>query len=133
MVGLKHVLVLLLLVALLAIGMRCGASYGHLLFGAAVVAGAIAAICAAYVGVLFLAVSWRPPFPPCRSGKCRRVEDYEYLGRNDAGKKYRCKCGSEYQFLPDGSFVELLGGRDRVPFMRHSRLGRWKSDERAGQ
>lgn len=79
------------------------------------------------LAVLFMSL-WRPPLPDCRCGQCKH-KGYRYLGPTDdahAGIRFNCpKCGRVYESF-NGRFDEIAGDGHIVPYMHHSKWGRWK-------
>jgi hypothetical protein len=94
-------------------------------------------IAAAPIFVLVLAhlllMLWRPDLPACRCGRCRH-RGYRYVGSADDGKagiphRFSCpRCGRVYE-LSDGRFDELANDGHTVPYMRHTKWGRWRKTE----
>lgn len=78
--------------------------------------------------VYWLMSSWRPLLPPCRCGKSRR-QGYRHVGPEMSGRPGRCfrchACGRLYE-SHDGRFDEVTDTGCIVPYMHHSRWGRWK-------
>lgn len=73
---------------------------------------------------------WRPDLPTCRCGQCRS-RGYRYVGRadgtsDDTPPRFGCpRCGRVYG-LSGGRFDELADDGRTVPYMRHTKWGRWK-------
>lgn len=71
---------------------------------------------------------WRPDLPTCRCGQCR-CREYRYVGQDEGGTSTRFSCpicGRLYE-LSGGRFDELAGDGRVVPYMRHTKWGRWKT------
>lgn len=79
----------------------------------------------AALGVISL---WRPLLPPCRCGKCRQ-RNYrlaERAGDARPATRYRCpECGRVYE-SSKGSFDEVTEDGCIIPYMHHSKWGRWR-------
>jgi hypothetical protein len=79
---------------------------------------------------------WVPFPPPCRRGKCKRIEDYKLIDLPGEAGKFadQCRCGDMYVYsdvhwgrysrvailLPDGS---------TEPYLIRRRFGRWRPDQ----
>lgn len=80
--------------------------------------------------IYLILMAWRPDLPVCRCGKCR-CRDYRYAGSTDSPRAasivhFECpKCGRVYE-KDHGSFNELLADGQTVPYMNHTKWGRWK-------
>lgn len=101
----------------------------------ALIAGVLGSVACTY-GVWNLMRWWTPPFPVCRTGRCRAEADYRVLKASAAGLLVVCRCGGAYwrtryadrsSFDGDELFVEVVGGRCLQPFERRTRFGRWRS------
>jgi hypothetical protein len=82
----------------------------------------------------------RPPFPPCREGKCSSYEDYELIEsieseKDKLGTLRLCKCGGKYLMKRFSLFGyaeawEIPEDGTSRPYMRYVRrwgiLGRWE-------
>jgi hypothetical protein len=84
--------------------------------------------------VLIIQDRWQPFFPACKSGKCRKWKDYEYIKSVHDAKIYRCRCGNEYYRIHNRKtseiyFMEFLNDGTTCPYMKHARFGRWGLDE----
>ncbi len=89
--------------------------------------------------VLRIGLTYRPPFPRCRSGRCT-TEHYTYLSldaettqeRITTGKGdmlARCRCGTHYlRRLDDRRVWEVASDGSLVPYMRYKPFGRWRPD-----
>lgn len=104
-----------------------GARHGHGLRG--LVSGMGVVLAMALVRVLLAEAAWRwqPPLPRCRAGKCR-PRDFKFAGRTEAGEEYRCSCGGRYLLDRERGRLQEIAEGGPKPFMRHSRLGRWRPD-----
>lgn len=109
----------------LATALHYGAREGRPFLYVGATAAVILLVLAVVVGLSFLAVWWRPSFPRCKTGKCKDALDYERLGTEGDVTRYRCRCGIEYLLSPDGTLKVVESG-ETIPFMRHTRFGRWK-------
>ncbi len=92
--------------------------------------GMIVAVSPIFLLMLALALMslWRPILPPCRCGKCNH-KGYRYVSPasdNPSGIRFRCpECGRVYE-SSGGRFDEVSNDGHIIPYMRHSKLGRWK-------
>jgi hypothetical protein len=86
--------------------------------------------------IYLILMAWRPDLPTCRCGKCR-YKNYMYIGpsdmiRADGSFRFKCpKCGRVYEKNLN-RFNELMADGKMVPYMSHSKWGRWKQTN-AGQ
>lgn len=85
-------------------------------------------LCVICVGIMW----WCPDLPRCKCGQTKYGE-YEYVDpmefSEDMWYEYRCpKCGRRYK-SKRGILVECRGNGITVPFMKHSRWGRWQVDD----
>jgi hypothetical protein len=78
---------------------------------------------------LFLML-WRPTLPTCRCRQCN-YKGYKYIGSTDGLQavdsiRFRCpQCGRVYELSHD-RFDELANDGCTVPYMHHTKWGRWK-------
>ena len=71
---------------------------------------------------------WRPLLPPCRCGKCkqRKYRLAKQAGDTRQAIRYQCpECGRVYE-SSSGRFDEVANEGRLVPYLRHSKWGRWK-------
>ncbi|PKN18663.1 MAG: hypothetical protein CVU71_14415 [Deltaproteobacteria bacterium HGW-Deltaproteobacteria-6] len=74
--------------------------------------------------------AWRPVLPVCRCGKSR-ARNYLYIGPADAAQtdgsvRFKCPtCGRIYE-KDHNRFNELMPDGKMVPYMSHSKWGRWR-------
>ena len=75
---------------------------------------------------------WRPVLPPCRCGRCNHRQyrlEAPVPGDAAAGGaplRFRCpKCDRRYVISP-GRFDELPSEGPVIPYMRHTKWGRWE-------
>lgn len=78
---------------------------------------------------------WRPILPACRCRQCNH-RGYRYAGSTDnqtgGPVRFSCpKCGRVYE-VSGNRFNELAADGSTIPYMHHSRWGRWKA-AKAGQ
>ena len=73
-----------------------------------------------------LLMLWRPILPTCRCRKCN-YKGYKYVGSTDGGTiTFRCpQCERVYELSCD-RFNELANDGHAVPYMQHTKWGRWK-------
>ena len=77
-----------------------------------------------------LLMLWRPLLPTCRCRQCNH-KGYKYVGSTDGLQaadsiKFRCpQCGRVYELSRD-RFNELANDGHAVPYMHHTKWGRWK-------
>ncbi len=138
---------ILFLAAAGAIGIKCGSwlasHFGTLAGVVGFVFGFIAGLVALFAfGWLLDIVSklLRPPFPPCKEGKCSSYEDYELIESTESGKGKLgsirvCKCGGKYLMKRFSLFGyaeawEILEDGTVRPYMKYRRrlgiVGRWE-------
>ncbi len=115
------------------VGALIGKAMGHgaiegLTTGMLVAASPIILLGLAHVALAF----WRPVLPPCRCGRCNHSQyGLEAPAPGDAAAggaplRFRCpRCDRSYEFTP-GRFDELSSAGHVVPYMRHTKWGRWK-------
>jgi hypothetical protein len=84
------------------------------------------------IGYLFL-MRWRPDLPNCRCGQCK-YKNYQFVGQTGLNKadtrlRFKCpKCGRTYELF-EARFDELTPDSHIVPYMGHSKWGRWMKAE----
>lgn len=83
------------------------------------------------LGLTYLLLTlWRPNLPTCRCRQCN-YKGYKYIGSTDglqSGEyvRFSCpKCGRVYELSRD-RFNELANDGRTVPYMHHTKWGRWK-------
>jgi hypothetical protein len=91
----------------------------------------IAALPLFLLGLTYLLMMlWRPTLPTCRCHQCN-YKGYEYVGPSEglqsgSSIKFRCpQCGRVYELSRD-RFSELANDDRTIPFMHHTKWGRWK-------
>jgi hypothetical protein len=73
---------------------------------------------------------WRPTLPTCRCRQCN-YKGYTYVGPGEglqscSSSRFRCtQCGRTYELSRD-RFSELAHDDQTIPFMHHTKWGRWK-------
>jgi hypothetical protein len=71
---------------------------------------------------------WRPVLPPCRCGKCTHKEYRHVSPASDipSGIRFQCpECGRVYASSKE-RFDEITNDGRIVPYMRHTKWGRWR-------
>ena len=92
--------------------------------------GMIVAVSPIFLLMLALALMslWRPILPNCRCGKCNH-KGYRYVSpasHTPSGIRFRCpECGRVYE-SSRGRFDEVSDDGHIIPYMRHSKWGRWR-------
>lgn len=130
-----------------AVGIKCGSwlasHFGTLVGVVGFVLGFIAGLVALFAfGWLLDIVSklLRPPFPPCKEGKCFSYEDYDIVEsagaeKDECGTVRLCKCGGKYlmkgfSLLGYNEVCEILENGTTRPYMKYKRhcrvFGRWE-------
>jgi hypothetical protein len=130
-----------------AVGIHCGfwlaSRFGTVAGVFGFVLGFVAGLAALFgIGWLLDIVSklLRPPFPPCKEGKCSSYEDYKLIesaeSEEDKWATTRlCKCGRKYLMKRLSLFGyaeawEILEDGTTRPYMKYVRrfgiLGRWE-------
>jgi predicted RNA-binding Zn-ribbon protein involved in translation (DUF1610 family) len=77
-----------------------------------------------------LLILWRPTLPICRCRQCNH-KGYKYVGPTDGlqvggSVRFRCpQCGRVYELSRD-RFSVLENDCRTVPYMHHTKWGRWK-------
>lgn len=130
MVGMNHLMLLILLIAMVAAGTVIGESYDHSWLGMFLGLFSFILLCSVYVGICLISLWWQPSLPVCKTGKCKRHKDYTLLRVIPEGGVYRCACGNEYLGTRTAKGGKLLleyghDGSTRA-YMHCSRFGRWK-------
>jgi len=120
-----RLIVLLWSAAVVVVAAFFGMEKGHAILYPSVAILAILLSYGTYYGIALLTSLCRPPFPRCKTGKCAGVGYYRYLGTEGDLKKYQCECGVEYLLSRHGELKVVEQGKG-VPFMCHSRFGRWR-------
>ena len=92
--------------------------------------GAIVAMAPIFLLMAALAITslWRPLLPPCRCGKCkqRKYRLAKQAGDTRQAIRYQCpECGRVYE-PSNGRFDEVANDGRLVPYLSHSKWGRWK-------
>jgi hypothetical protein len=107
--------------------------------GYGVLRGLMWGMCIAALPVFLLLVAylvvtmWRPVMPVCRCGQTR-YRDYAYVAPKgnipaDDRVHFRCpKCGRTYEKRRE-RFDELTADGCAMPYMTHTRWGRWRKAE----
>jgi hypothetical protein len=76
---------------------------------------------------LWLTSWWRPILPPCLCGKCKQKQ-YRLarpISESPAKVRFKCpECGRVYE-CSKGRFDEVVENDRLVPYLRHSKWGRW--------
>jgi uncharacterized C2H2 Zn-finger protein len=73
---------------------------------------------------------WRPTLPTCRCRQCN-YKGYTYVGPGEglqsySSRRFRCpQCGRVYELSRD-RFSEIVNDDHTIPFMHHTKWGRWK-------
>jgi len=134
MVGLFPVFIISLLFILLGLGHWIGRKYEHPWLGMAIGIGIFMLTALCYIGVILLHLWWQPNLPICHLGKCKKYKDYELIKLTDGSWVYRCCCGT-YYILKEAEgkgrlFMVYLEDGNTKPYLKHTRFGRWKSDNR---
>jgi len=93
--------------------------------------GVIVAMAPLFLLMLALGIAslWRPLLPPCRCGKCsrRKYRLARQVGEARQAIRYRCpECGRVYE-SSDGRFDEVADDGRLLPYLHHSKWGRWKA------
>ena len=117
--------VIMIVVGSLSLAGLIGIKHGHGLLYPGITALALIAAGICYLCLAYLGYRWRPPLPPCKTGKCTGWEHYEHLRPEAGARRYRCECGIEYLVSADGTMSVLEEGKT-TPLMRHTRFGRWR-------
>jgi hypothetical protein len=77
-----------------------------------------------------LLMLWRPTLPTCRCRQCN-YKGYKYVGsveglQSGSSIRFKCpQCGRVYELSRD-RFSELANDDRMVPYMHHTKWGRWK-------
>jgi len=93
--------------------------------------GVIVAMMPLFLLMLSLGIAslWRPLLPPCRCGKCsgRKYRLARQAGDTPQAIRFRCpECGRVYE-SSRGRFDEVADDGRLLPFLHHSKWGRWKA------
>ncbi len=92
--------------------------------------GVIVAMMPLFLLMLALGIAslWRPLLPPCRCGKCsgRKYRLVRQVDDTRQAIRYRCpECGKVYE-SSNGRFDEVTDDDRLLPYLYHSKWGRWK-------
>jgi uncharacterized C2H2 Zn-finger protein len=104
--------------------------------GEGAIQGLIAGMLIAVLPLLLLGLTypllmlWRPSLPICRCRECN-YKGYKYVRSSDglhvgSSVRFRCpRCGRVYELSRD-RFNELANDGHTIPYMQHTKWGRWK-------
>ena len=112
-------------------GVTIGSVTGHGTIRGLTVGMMIAVLPLFLVGLTYiLTMLWRPDLPTCRCRQCN-YKGYKYIGSTDdlpsgGSIRFGCpQCGRVYELSKD-RFNELANDGRIVPYMHHTKWGRWK-------
>lgn len=79
------------------------------------------------IGLMLMSL-WRPILPACRCGKCpsKRFRYVRPTKDDQPGIRFQCSACGRIYVSSQGRFDEVSADGQMIPYLRHSRWGRWK-------
>ena len=126
-------MILAWMIAILFVGGLVAWLLGHSPLWGLVIGSAIASAPLVLLGIpIGIMALWRPARPRCKCGRCTSGQ-FRYIGpdsvRPNMTYDYQCpSCERRYR-LRGASFHEILPDHSTIPYMTHSKFGRWTHDQ----